>query len=116
MAFFIPISSDAANFDIQVTLEEVTYTLEFRWNVRLGAWFMNILDAEGVTMLRAGTRVVVNWPLNAYGANRQPPGALVAVDTTQRGEDPGLDDLGERVQLIYVTTDELEEAASEADE
>jgi hypothetical protein len=107
MSVFIPIKSDAAYYDLQVTLEDVTYTLEFRWNVRLEAWFMHILDAEGVNLIRAGLRLVVGWPLNAYAAARTPPGAFLLVDTTGADEEAGLEDLGERHQLVYFSSTEL---------
>lgn len=107
MSVEIPVKSEAAYYDLQVTLEDVTYTLEFRWNARLEAWFMNILDAEGVNVVRAGLRLVVSWPLAAYGAERKPPGAFVVVDTTGAEEDPGLDDLGDRHQLLYYSSTEL---------
>jgi hypothetical protein len=103
----IPIKSDATYYDLQVTLEDVTYTIEFRWNVRLESWFMNILDAEGVNLIRAGLRLVVGWPLNAYTAVRNPPGAFVLVDTTGAEEEAGLEDLGDRHQLFYFTSTEL---------
>lgn len=107
MSVVLPVKSDATFFDLQVTLEDVTYTLEFRWNVRASAWFMNILDAEGENMIRAGLRLVADFPLWPYGASRTPPGAFVCVDTTQQGQDPGLEDLGDRHQLLYLTAEDL---------
>ena len=103
----IPTRSDLPFYDLQVTLDGVTYTLEFRWNVRAAGWFMAILDAEGVNVLRAGIRLVANWPLEAYRADRQPRGVLMALDTSSSGLDPGRDDLGDRVQLVYISADEL---------
>lgn len=107
MSLTIPIVPGDAFFDLQAVLDGVTYTLQFRWNVRLEAWFMDILDEQGVTMLLAGLRLVANWPLGAYNTGRQPPGAFVAFDTSGEGLDPGLDDLGDRVQLKYFTAEDL---------
>lgn len=108
MSVVIPVKSDAAYYDLQIQLEGVTYTLEFRWNVRASAWFMNILDAQGVNMIRAGLRLVTNFPLWPYGASRTPPGALIVVDTTGSGDaDPDLDGLGDRWQLLYLTAAEI---------
>jgi hypothetical protein len=94
-------------FDVQVTLEDVTYTLELRWNVRSSAWYMNVLDAEGVTMLQAGIKLVADWMLASYSVGAQPPGAFVARDTSGQGIDPTLEDLGTRVQLLYFSTEDL---------
>jgi hypothetical protein len=113
MAFSIPIVREVdgpAFFDLQATLDDVTYTLEFRWNVRLGAWFMNVLDAEGVEPSLLGVRLVVDFPLTQNIVDRAPPGFFLALDTGSaegEGQDPGFDDLGNRVQLWYVPEEEF---------
>jgi len=107
MSLQIPTRSDLKHYTLQVTLEEVTYTLEFRWNVRLAAWFMDVQDLNGTTTLIAGLRLVANWPLAAYKTGRRPPGAFVAIDTSGKGIDPGADDLGDRVQLRYFSSTDL---------
>lgn len=114
MSVLIPIlrgADDTSFFDLQATLDGVTYTLEFRWNVRLAAWFMNVLDVEGVIPYLVGVRLVADWPLAQAQVDRQPPGFFLAVDTaapeTGGGTDPGFDDLGNRVQLCYVPESEV---------
>jgi hypothetical protein len=113
MAFVIPVvrnADDAAHFDLQAQLDGVTYTLEFRWNVRLGAWFMNVLDAEGESPCLVGVRLVADWPLAQNIVDRSPPGYFLALDTGAAegsGEDPGFDDLGSRVQLWYIPEAEI---------
>ncbi len=94
-------------FDLRATLDDVAYTLEFRWNVRLEAWFMSIFDSEGTTPIRTSIRLVANWMLASYNTGRTPPGAFVAYDTSGQGIDPGLADLGDRVQLHYLTAADL---------
>jgi hypothetical protein len=113
MALVIPIdrtTSKPAHFDLQVALDGVTYTLEFRWNVRASAWFMAVLDAQGVTAHVVGVKLVVDYPLNRFSPNRTPPGLFMAIDTSATqgmGEDPGFDDLGNRVQIAYLTAADL---------
>ncbi len=107
MSVVIPLRSDLPHFDLQVELEGTTYTLELRWNTRAEAWFLMVIDAQGETVIRSGLRVVADHPLRLYEADRQPPGLLVAADTSGAGEDPGLHDLGARVQLFYFTAAEL---------
>lgn len=113
MAFIVPITrdvDDASHFDQQAVLDGVTYTLEFRWNVRLGAWFMNVFDAEGITPQLVGVRLVADYPLAQHLVDRTPPGYFLALDTGAadgNGTDPGFDDLGGRVQLWYVPEDEI---------
>jgi hypothetical protein len=94
-------------FDLQVTLDGVTYSIEFRWNTRGLAWFINVWDEQLQTLFLAGVRLVVNYPLANWITGRQPPGALAIIDTSGLGIDPGLGDLGVRHQLYYGTAAEL---------
>jgi hypothetical protein len=113
MASIVPIVREADGpsfFDLQAVLDGVTYTLEFRWNVRMGAWFMNVLDAEGVNPTMLGVRLVVDYALGWQRPDRAPPGVFIAIDTGAaegEGQDPGFDDLGNRVQLWYVPEAEI---------
>jgi hypothetical protein len=94
-------------FDMQTSLESVTYTLQFRWNVRASAWFLDILDEQGSIYLVPGVKLVANWPLGAYRADRQPPGCFVVVDSAGEDADPDLVSFGVRHKLIYFTAAEL---------
>lgn len=107
MSLTVPLANDLPdatilpNFSIQANLDNVTYTLEFLWNDRFSAWFMNVLDEQGDNMLLAGIRLVANYPLSLYQSIRQPRGVFMVLDTTGAGIDPGLSDLGGRCQLVY---------------
>lgn len=105
----IPVRKDLTHFALQVSLDGVTYTLRVRWNARASAWFMDILTEDADDVIAAGLRIVVGYPLNLYRADRKPPGLLFAQDTSGRGVDPGLGELGERVQLFYLSTAEMAE-------
>ncbi len=84
-------------------LESVTYGFELRWNGRAESWKLDILDRDGNVLL-AGKRVVIGFPLTIRAAydRRLPPGQIIAIDTTGADAEPGLDDLGERVRLLYI--------------
>lgn len=107
MPSFIPLRSDLAAFDLQVVLDGLTVTLDFRWNTRALAWWMTVLNDEADTVLVGNTRVTVDFPQNAYLTGREPPGLFIFVDTSGQGRDPGLTDLGNRVQLTYTSAEEL---------
>lgn len=94
-------------FSIQVNLEDVTYTLQFRWNVRCKSWFMNIFDEQEITPILVGLRLVADWPLAKNNTGRQPPGLFFLSDTTGQGQDPAFEDLGARHQLLYFSSTEL---------
>lgn len=107
MAYTLPLRSDLTHYDMQLTLDGVAYTFEFRWNTRAGAWFMDIQTDEGEHIV-SSIKVVIDLPLGARSRDaRKPAGALFAVDTSGKGLDPGVSDLGERVQLVYFTKAEL---------
>lgn len=115
MPILIPIdrtADDDSHFDLQVVLEETTYTLEFLWNERMQSWFMNIWDADEVINYAAGIRLVADYLLRQYTVDRTPPGDLALIDTAtddDLGIDPGFDDLGIRHQLYYYTAEEIGE-------
>lgn len=111
MPIVIPIplvdGSPLPYFDMVASLENTNYVLEFRWNTRGSAWYLNVYDESGTTLLLAGLKLVANWPLAAYTTARQPPGLLIVVDSSGTDTDPTLTDFGTRVILLYYTASEL---------
>jgi hypothetical protein len=105
----IPLSEGAPLpfFDMQAPLDGVTYTLQFRWNVRASSWYMDVLDEQSETVFLAGLRLCSDWPLAAYITGRSPPGGFVVVDSTGQGADPDVASLGVRHRLLYFTAAEL---------
>lgn len=110
MAILIPIPIPVTpHHTIQVELDGVTFTLAFRWNGRAEAWFFSLMDAEEQP-LAMGRRLVLDFPLLArFRRNRAslPAGQFVAVDTANTGVEAGLQDLGTRVQVLYIPAAEL---------
>jgi hypothetical protein len=107
MAFVIPTSTTLPHYEIRVDLDGVPYTLEFRWNARDGAWYMHVKN-EDDTHLVSGVKVVIGIPLGVRSANAEMPfGVLIALDTSGADEQPGIDELGERVLLYYYSATEL---------
>lgn len=107
MPIEIPLRNDLPFFDLQTVLDDVTYTLEIRWNTRAEAWFMNVLDIEGIVVYQAGLKLVANWMTSAYTTGRNPPGSFFLLDTSGQGEEPGEEDLGDRHKLLYFTASEI---------
>lgn len=107
MAVEIPLRNDLPHFELQIPLEERTYTFEFRWSVREERWYLDILTEER-DPIYMGIAIVINWRLaSRCAADERLPGALYALDTSGAQLDPGLEDLGERVKLIYFESSEL---------
>ncbi len=107
MGVLIPIVREAdgpAWIEQQAVLDGATYTLIILWNERYQAWYLQVFDAEGVTPLRNGIKLVADYQLVKWTVSRTPTGFFYCIDTATpvgRGEDPGFDDLGTRHQLHY---------------
>lgn len=103
----IPTSQEESNYKQITGLDGRDYELELRWNQRAGRWYLKISTAaDGV--IQGPTKIVADWPLVYPGKSLPlPPGALLAVDTTGEGRDPGLTELGGRVVLVYMDAAEL---------
>lgn len=105
----IPVNGELPHQLFNVQLDGATYGLELRWNQRALGWFLSIFDVSG-NLLLSGRRLVVGWGLIArfkkWNASL-PPGDFIVVDSTGEGLEPGLDELGTRVKLVYIEAQEL---------
>lgn len=91
----------------RVALGGSQYVIRWQWNEREGTWAFTIADAEGVAIL-SGVRVVLNVDLLEWTSDpRKPDGALLVVDPSGGTTEPTLSDLGQRVQVVFATSDEL---------
>lgn len=100
--------SSSAFFEQFTQLDGIEYLLRFKWSDREGCWYLGIYSQNG-DPIAVGVRLVVSWPLlRRFRDPRTPPGILVCVDTSERGQDIiAATDLGSRVLLMYVPADEL---------
>ena len=109
MSEVLPVEPSIPNQRVGITLEEINYVFDFRWNDRTERWYMDISE-EDETAIRNGISVSLGAILGGrIRDDRFPLGALYAVDLTGEGIEAGLDDLGERVLIYYFTFEELEE-------
>ncbi len=108
-AYLLPLRSELTHYDFEVELEGRTYGFELRWNERDGGWYLSVFTGEEEPLL-TGRRVVLGFPLLGRSRDaRMPPGELEAIDTTGSGKEPGLSELGVRVQLLYTDSGDLPE-------
>ncbi len=90
------------NVHQRTALGGVEYELWWRWNARVGAWYLTVSDSEGKVLI-AGRRVNVN--LDILGRSRNdadPPGMIWVLDTAEVPKEPGFRDLNTRVVLVYL--------------
>lgn len=98
----IPLTSTTSNFRQVVSLDGVSYTLSFLWNDRATAWFCELRSQDG-EVLAAYRKICVDQPwIYRDSLESLPAGQLWFFTTDGGGIDPGLLDLGVRVQLEYV--------------
>lgn len=98
------------NYRMATTLGGVQFILDVRWNTREAAWYFDVLQ-EDETPIRRGLKVTLGLPIGAHVTDPEwPRGYFYAIDTSQKGVSPGLDDLGDRVQLYWFSADEIGDA------
>ncbi len=97
----IPTRTDLASYEMQIELGGDLFTLALHWNTRAATWFLDVADEDGAA-IATGVAVVIGWPLlRLVQTTGAPAGHLLAVDTTGRDDPPGLEDLGDRVLLVF---------------
>ena len=101
----IPILPGVPDQSLSVSLGGKRVLLRLLWNEDSGAWFMDVSDADG-DMIKAGARVVSNWPLLLRVSDeRLPSGNIMALRMVGSGP-PDITELGETVRLVYVESDD----------
>lgn len=99
--------SDENEFFHTQELDGRRYQFRFTWNKRDNAWRISAYLPDG-TPLALSRKIVIGIPLfYADIDKRLPPGWLMAVDRSDSNVDPGHDELGQRVPLIYFDADYL---------
>lgn len=91
----------------QVQLGDAYFTVVWHWSGREGVWYFSLSDADGSAIV-SGVRVVLNADLlRGVSDARRPPGVMAVVDPAGRATEPGLNDLGTRVKVVYIPPEEL---------
>ena len=86
----------------QVLIDDAYYTVIWRWNDRDRAWYFALADADGERIV-SGVRVVLGADLlSGVPTGLGPDGGIVVIDASGRVDEPGLLDLGNRVQVLYI--------------
>jgi hypothetical protein len=87
---------------VRVPIAGTTYLIRWLWNARGGYWAFSLLDTSGDAIIN-GVRVAINVDLIGRCIDeRKPPGSILVLDPSDAGgADPGLEDLGKRVKVVY---------------
>ncbi len=102
MAFFIvPVPSTAQAFEIQVEMNTELFTLAFRFYPRDDFWRMTVSKADAVIL----SQIKVVNTLDLLGQfdylEDLPAGTIIVFDHEGLDADPGSENFGDRVVLMY---------------
>lgn len=96
----VPPSTPEVNFTCAVS--GATYNFHVLWNDRDSSFYLDLSQPDG-TPIFTGARMVLHAYLGRTG--NQPPvsqGVFMVIDTSGNYAEAGIDDLGSRVQLVYI--------------
>lgn len=118
--YVIPTIPGEPHYDFGTTIDGVGYIIAVKWNERDkaldaagniitdGAFYFSVYDVGGEP-LATGVKIV----LGAYLGRRYVSiplfanGVFIAYDTSGKGIDAGINDLGSRVLLLYIPNHDL---------
>lgn len=96
----LPVRSDVKAYSFSLELDGLLYTFRFRFNDRTGLWSMDIADSIDNDILN-GVSLLINVPLIDVTKTLLPPGEFILIDETGEDRNPGADDLGNDIKLLY---------------
>lgn len=104
----IPFDPALPHQRVETALGGVNVAVCSRWNSRENAHYLDVYDGEN-KVISYGLKVVLGVVIGARVARPFFSGnGFIAIDDSGEGRDPGLDELGGRVTVAYVTRDEVE--------
>ena len=103
---------EPAQWAAQITLSNVIFNLEFKWNALNKYWVMNIFDRNNIPILY-GAKIVTNYDITAqFVAAGMPTGNILAQNIIGLWNDIERFDMGQTTELIYYSAGELEALVS----
>lgn len=101
MAFVILPTAQATDYRQRALLDGNYFRVRLRYNERLDSWMGDFFSVDDV-LLVAGVKVVTNWPLTFQHKHLPvPQNDFLAVRSDNSDSDPGLNDLGDSVEIQY---------------
>lgn len=97
-----------AQWRASMFLDNIQYSLVFRWNAMNEYWVMDILTSEQVPVI-FGVKLVTNYNLLAqYALVNQPPGDIVCQNIVGGWEAIRRFDMGQVDELVYYVQGEID--------
>jgi len=89
-------------------LDGRNYRFLYRYNVRAGAWYLDIAGDDGVAAVRGMKMNLGTDKLAPFKYKNIPQGSLDVVDSSGEGIEPDLQAFGERVLVEYTPPEDPE--------
>lgn len=105
----LPLTSDPYR-TFTTVLGEVRYRITTRWNERASVWTADFIDAETDVPLARSIPIVLGADLLKSFCPKI--GRLFAIDMAaelEHGTEAGVDDLGNRIKVVWLAPDEVPE-------
>lgn len=105
MAEVVPFRPGVPQQRLDITLAGVSYVMITHWNARDNAYYIDVLEADE-TPVAYGIKVVLGVVLGRRYTHEffnSGERGLIAVDLSNTGRECGVDELGGRVQIWYLT-------------
>lgn len=103
----LPLTSDPHR-TFTITVNEVRYAITQKWNDRSSVWTLDIATASDEEPVAYGIAVVLG--ANLFENFAPALGELYVIDNSGSGIDAGQDDLGTRIDVIWVLPGEVVDA------
>jgi hypothetical protein len=108
VAVIIPLTPGEPEQKLEIALDGVAYVFRVRWNSSdddgTGAWYLDAWEGDGETPIAFGLKLVLGVEIGQVVNHPLFMGGMFLVDDGEDGIEPGLNDLGGRVQLYHLTT------------
>ena len=101
LVYRIPFAINRIWFTQPITLQGISYVLEFQYNAREQRWFMDVLDVSEQPIVR-GIMLCINRNLNGqYGSYVFPAGMFFCRDSTGENKEPTLGSFSLNHKLLF---------------
>lgn len=101
---------------LRFQLEAIWFRFQFTWNIRAGAWFLEMGSDQNVSQVRGIKMNLGTDKLQQYRYAEVPQGSLDVVDSSLTSTEPTLDSFGDTVLLRYTEVEATEPVIPELTE
>jgi hypothetical protein len=99
----IAISRQSTDYTTDIELDGTEYKYRIYWHNLYDRWYMDLLDITGQPLV-TGKKITLGVPMFRH---RKLKGDFFVISRTEDDTPPGIKDLGERVNIFYLSEQEI---------